>query len=262
MRFLIVAILATANAVAAPVTELKPAELGAFLARHEYVVVQLTSPDASCKYCVGADKGFNEAAGLPHKPGLAFARVQWSPWNKFPDLSKHITEVYGLPSQFVFHKGKVLKNVIGRPESGVALLANVDAVIADPSAPLPWMVAKPEAPAKPYSDSEQGVARLGIRRDFLMAVSAACGSKYPEHAQQYKDAVQAWRGANESGLKQADLLMITRTSRADASAMGPLVEAEKKNLQAWQTDKLGISQQKAPTMADCDKLTGSLATLP
>jgi hypothetical protein len=58
------------------------------------------------------------------------------------------------------------------------------------------------------------------------------------------------------------MLMLTRSSRADALVMRPLAEEEQRSLQAWQTGKLGISQQGAPTMADCDKFYSSLAGLP
>jgi hypothetical protein len=117
-----------------------------------------------------------------------------------------------------------------------------------------------EAPA--LSEADRAAVKLGIRRDFLTAVSGACGRKFPEHASNYDNAVQVWRNTNAAKLQQADTLMVSRTSRADADAMGPLLEEEKRTLQDWQTNKLGISQQKAPSIADCDKLTGSLATLP
>ena len=48
--------LAAAQAAARPVTELQPQQLEAFIARHEYVVVQLTSPDPGCGYCKGANR--------------------------------------------------------------------------------------------------------------------------------------------------------------------------------------------------------------
>ncbi|MRW88039.1 hypothetical protein GJ698_28585 [Pseudoduganella sp. FT26W] len=116
--------------------------------------------------------------------------------------------------------------------------------------------------AADLSDADRSAVKLGIRRDFLTAVSGACGRKFPEHASAYDSAVQAWRKANEAKPKQADVLMVSLTSRDDARAMGPLLEEEKRTLQDWQTNQLGISQQKAPSMADCDKLYASLATLP
>jgi hypothetical protein len=116
--------------------------------------------------------------------------------------------------------------------------------------------------AQAFDDADKTSIKLGVRRDFLTAVSGVCGRLFPEHAPQYQRAVQVWSKGNEAGLKQADTLMITRSSREDAQAMRPLLDEEKRTLQAWQTGKLGISQQKAPSIADCDKLYASLGTLP
>ena len=119
-----------------------------------------------------------------------------------------------------------------------------------------------QSPSSPYTSEEQRIARLGVRRDILSALAEACGSKFPEHAQQYRAAVQAWSGVNKATLDQADLLMVTRTSRADAKAMEPLIDAERKVLKAWQVNTMGISMQKAPAIGDCDKLAAGFASLP
>lgn len=255
-----------AMAEAVKVTELKPGDLAGFLARHHYAVVQLTSPNPSCTYCVGADRTFDQAAALPHRKGLVFARVQWSPWNKFPDFGPLITEVYGLPSHFVFQRAKVVSNVAGRPRSAEQLLANIDEAIDHPPPPRspagPAPDAAPEPLPAPLTDAEQRTTRLGVRQQFIAAVAEACGRKFPAHAQQYRAAVQAWSSANKAVLDQAAMLVITRSSRADAKAMAPLIDAEQKALQAWQADNMGIPMQKAPTMADCDKLTAGFASLP
>jgi hypothetical protein len=247
--------------VAAPVTELIPQELAAFVAKHEYVVVQMTSPDLNCGYCKGADDTFDRAAALPHEPKLVYARVQWKPWREIPDFGP-LVRVYGVPEQYVFRNGKALGGTGGRPASAAGLLTQVDQVIADPSFLRPKQEPVADQPVQPLSDTERASVKLGIRRDFLTAVSSACGRLFPTHKANYDGAVQSWRAANEAGLKQADVLMLTRTSRADALAMRPLAEEEKRSLQSWQTGKLGISQQGAPTMADCDKFYSSLAGLP
>lgn len=255
---------AAAQATAAPVTELKPPQLAAFIAAHEYVVVQLTSPDPGCGYCKGADRIFDQAAALPHQPPLAYARVQWTPWRQIPDFGKLMT-VYGVPTQYVFNKGKLLGDIAGRPTGAPAFLAKVDEVIADPPADRvavePQAVA-PEAPAAPLSEAEQGALRQMIRRDALKLVTGMCANRYPEHAKAYQDALQAWSGARQAKLNQAATLMLARTSRADAAAMGKLVDEERKAMQAWHTEKLGLSMQKAPTLGDCDKIAAGLKDLP
>ncbi|WP_445230588.1 thioredoxin family protein [Duganella rhizosphaerae] len=255
---------AAAQAAAAPVAELKPDQLAVYVAGHEYVVVQLTSPDPGCGYCKGADKIFDQAAAAPHRPALAYVRVQWSPWRQIPDFGK-LMPVYGVPMQYVFKQGKLLGDVSGRPAGAQDFLAKVDEVIADPPAnraAVEPAAATPEAPSAPLSDAEQGALRQMIRRDSLKLVTGMCASRYTEHAKMYQDALQAWSGARQAGLKQAATLMLARTSGADAAAMGKLVDAEQKAMQAWHTDKLGLSMQKAPTMADCDKIAAGLKDLP
>jgi len=256
--------LAAVQAAAGPVTELQPQQLAAFIAKHEYVVVQLTSPDPGCGYCKGADQTFDQAAALPHQPALAFVRVQWTPWRKIPDFSK-LMKVYGVPTQYVFNKGKLLGDISGRPPAAPAFLAKVDEVIADPPADrvaAEPQAAAPEAPSVPLSEAEQGALRQMIRRDALKLVTGMCASRFPDRAKAYQDALQAWSGARQAGLNQAATLMLARTSRADAAVMGKLVDAEQKSMQAWHTGKLGLSMQKAPAMADCDKIAAAMKDLP
>ena len=250
-----------AAAMAAPVVELKPEELAAFVAGNEYAVVQMTSPDPGCGYCKGADKLFDQAAALPHKRALAFGRVQWAPWRQIPDFGG-VIEVGWVPQQPVFLNGKLLGRVDGQQKSAAGLLAKIDEVIADPPvARLAREAPAPAKPAVPLSAAEQGTVRLGIRRDFLVSASRACGTRFPESASNYQQAVQTWRGVHDTRLKQSDLLLISR-SGDDAKATAALVDEEKRTLQAWQAGQLGISLQKAPAKADCDRMFASLASMP
>lgn len=266
-----------AGTQAATVTELKPIELGAFLARHEHAVVQLTSPNPSCKYCVGADLTFDQAAALARRPGLAFARVQWSPWNKYPDFSTLGFRVYAVPIQVVFRNARVVADLGGRPSSGADFLAKVEDAIdhppardtlvhllgptmpASPATPAAAAVPAPAAPAAtPYTDEQLRTVRLGIRGEALGVIAGACGRRFPARAQHYTDTVQAWRRANEAQLNQAALLAMTTGSRADMQA---LIDAEQGRLKSWQVDTLGIPMNKAPLQADCDKVVTGIAAM-
>ena len=259
MRWMLLAIAAWGGMATAAVKELRPDQLAAFVAAHEYAVVQMTSPDPGCGYCKGADKLFDQAAALPHKRALAFGRVQWTPWRQIPDFGG-VIEVGWVPQQPVFLNGKLLGRVDGQQKSAAGLLAKIDEVIADP--PVARLAREaPAKPAKPLSDTEKGAVRLGIRRDFLNSLSRACGGRFAERAANYQHAVQAWRGANEVRLKQADLLLVSR-SGGDAKAMAGLVDEEQQTLQTWQAGQLGIPMGKAPQVADCDKIFASLTSLP
>lgn len=246
------------------VLELKPQELAHYVASHELVVVQLTSPDPGCGYCKGADRVFDMAASLPHQPELSYVRVQWSPWRQIPDFGK-LMPVYGVPMQYVFGKGRLLGDISGRPSGATSFAAKVNEVIADPPvdrvAAAPQEAA-PEAPSAPLSDAERDALRQMVRRDMLKQGTGKCASRYPDHAKAYQDALQAWSSLHQPGLNQAATLMLARTTRADADAMRKLAEEEHGAVRAWHTDKLGLSLLKVPTMADCDKIAAGLKELP
>ena len=76
--------------VHAEVKNVLPEELPAYLKAHKNAVVQFTSPDEKCGYCIGADAAFNQFENI-NSGKFAFVRVQWSPWNKFPDIVKEIS---------------------------------------------------------------------------------------------------------------------------------------------------------------------------
>ncbi len=116
--------------------------------------------------------------------------------------------------------------------------------------------------ANPLSANEEKVARLMVRHDFLKAVSGACGRMFPAGAERYQQALQAWKTPKQPELDQAARLLLERSGPEHATEMAPLVEAEKKVLQAWQVDTLKISMQKAPQVGDCDLIAASLSTLP
>lgn len=83
----------------------------AYVQTHPHVVVQFTSPDAGCGPCVKAYAGF-DAASAAHDDKVKFARVQWSPWVRFP---KEI-ETYKLlavPARLAFINGKVVRKDFG-----------------------------------------------------------------------------------------------------------------------------------------------------
>lgn len=100
------------TATAAPVKELKPAEVAAFVAAHPYAIVQVTSPDRGCGDWVGADKAFDAAAAAATGKRFAFARAQHSPWRAMPDWGQLMT-IHGVPGEAVFRDGKQLGTVDG-----------------------------------------------------------------------------------------------------------------------------------------------------
>jgi serine protease inhibitor ecotin len=261
------AILASASAHAAPVTELSPDKLAAYVAKNELVVVQLTSPDPKCKYCVGADKTFDQAAAQATNPKMKFARVQWPVWHKMPNFAP-LFSATGIPRQLVFRGGKEMQSAGGRPENAQVLLQHIDEILALPAAPgkhyaatVPAAASGSAAPHTPMTAEQRDASRVMIRRDYLASVTQACATMFPKQAGQYQKALDQWRSPRKDKLSQGELLMVTRTSREDANETTLLAEAEQKTIKAWQVDKLGIPMDRAPQVKDCDKITASFESL-
>lgn len=97
----------------AEVEEVAANEIAAYVRAHPAVVVQFTSPDTGCGFCVGANKPFDEAEALAHGK-IKFARVQWSPWAKFPADIKSVYSGRGIPNQIVYKDGKAVGQHTGK----------------------------------------------------------------------------------------------------------------------------------------------------
>lgn len=264
---LAVAIVSAASAQAAPVTELSPDKLAAYVANNELVVVQLTSPDRKCKYCIGADQTFDQAAAQAKNPKMKFARVQWPVWHKMPNFAPLI-ESSGIPRQLVFRGGKEMQSAGGRPENAQVLLEHINAILALPPAPgkdYNATIAVPasagDTPHTPMTAAQQDATRVMIRRDFLAVVTQACSKMFPAQAGKYQKALDQWRSSRKDKLRQGELLLVTRVSREDAKETTGLAQAEKKTIMAWQVDKLGIPMDRPPQVKDCDKISSSLESL-
>jgi predicted DsbA family dithiol-disulfide isomerase len=95
---------AAAVVSASPVEAVAPAAIAAYIQSHPDVLVQFTSPDARCRYCVEAYPGF-DAAARTYGRAVKFARVEWTPWNQFP---KEVEALHGgyAPAQIAYRSGK------------------------------------------------------------------------------------------------------------------------------------------------------------
>ena len=248
-------------AYAAKVTELRPTEVDAFLSRPGFVVVQLTSPDRGCKYCIGADKTFDQAAAESTAPDTVFARVQWPVWHKAPNLGSRIG-IGGVPRQIVFKDGKEQRQAGGRPESASALLAHIDKIRQLPPAPGKDVTQEagperpPAAPQAPLSAAQQDVLRLYTRKDLFKELVAVCGKATPPKAAAYERALQTWTVAHAGPLNEAAMLKLSRTSREDASEETALAQREMRDMEAWMEKEMNITRTKGPDAQSC----GALAT--
>lgn len=253
---------------AARVQEVRIQDLAAFLAKNDTVVVQFTSPDRKCRYCIGADKAFDAAVAPASDPAIKYARVQWPVWHKFPDFGT-IQKPLGLPETLVFRRSQAIGSLMGKPDSGAGFLARVAQIQANPKSPKDLYrdeqapaPAAPAAPAAPMSAEEERLTRLLARKDLLGGIVSFCTASFPATGKGMGEAYAAWQASHKNALDQAALVMLARASRSDASAASALVREEQQRLQAWTAGSLGIAQDRKPTAADCDKIGRGLRSLP
>lgn len=243
------AALLSAGAAAAQVTELKPGEVADFVARHEYAIVQVTSPDRKCGYCIGADRKFDKMAAAPAGKRFAFARVQYSPWREIPDFGT-LMPVYGVPSQTVFHKGKRVGDAGIYYETVPKFYAQVDAALAGPKEPAP--APKPAPAPVAMNAAETADLRLMVRRDLLQATMDECSKRFPAGANRYHAAVKSWEAPRKDALDRGAMLFV-RGGHDPKQFAGEEIQA----LTQWMAG-LGIGAHKKQEAADCDRMVAAM----
>lgn len=87
------------------VEEVAPAAIEAWLKLNPNALVQFTSYDPGCRFCVESYQAFNSAARA-YADRIKFARVHWSRWLPFPEEVEKPYSVGGIPEQIVFKNGK------------------------------------------------------------------------------------------------------------------------------------------------------------
>jgi len=254
------------SAHAARVQEVSMRDLPAFLAKNDTVVVQFTSPDPKCRYCIGADKAYDNAVAPARDPKVKYVRVQWPVWYKFPDFGK-LPKPLGLPEQMVFRRGTAIGTVSGRLLEDGGFLAKVAQIQANPKEPKDFY--RPDAPpppdpnavpASPMSAEERRLTRLMARKDLLAGIVSYCG-RLPGDAAPLQEAFDGWTASHKSDLDRASLVMLGRSSRADAAATSAIVREETGTLSGW-TRGLGIAQDRNAGREDCDRIARGFAAMP
>lgn len=100
---------------ATAVDSIPPEAIESYLKNHSDVVVQFTSPDPNCSFCIASFAPFNEAA-LAHGRLAKFVRVQWSPWQAIPEKIQELYQVNAVPVQYAVRNGRVVGRYVGRLE--------------------------------------------------------------------------------------------------------------------------------------------------
>lgn len=87
------------------VEKVAPAAIEAWLKLNPNALVQFTSYDPGCRFCVESYQAFNSIARA-YAGRIKFARVHWSPWLPFPGEVEKPYSVGGIPEQIAFKNGK------------------------------------------------------------------------------------------------------------------------------------------------------------
>ena len=230
------------------------------------IVVQFTSFDPKCGYCRGQDNVFDAfAANQTSKAG--FARVQWAPWRPFPTLAMS-ESLYGVPTCYLFTSGRVVGEYIGRLTDLAKLSKlNADALEAkveprlDPAASQPPAVDKgpvARAAVAPLCDADRQARVRLARRDLARETIQRCAAANPAEAEAYRSALAGWQSRHQAELNQATLLMVTRSSPADAAdatdatEIATITETQARRLQ-------NEAPMSSPTPRGCGGLTSALS---
>ncbi|PTD95208.1 thioredoxin family protein [Pseudothauera lacus] len=261
---LVLTLAAGSTSAASDVVELQPGELSEFVSRHGRVVVQFTSPDRGCSYCIGADTSFDAVAALNQDDTLVFARVQWSPWRPFPS-SELGYELYGIPQQIVFRDGHPFGQVSGTPKDPEALLREL-AKIAETGSKVSFVPPRAAAPnpvvATPrgLDETERNAVSLLMRTMFIESLISTCATKYPEHTSGYTSAFSTWNQPHRDELDKAATVMLKHLQDDILSPDGPLSRSEERKMQAW-LKGIGVDMASPPAAADCSRIAQNLHTL-
>lgn len=264
ISLLLAASLACNIATAASVQDIRPQDLAAFLAKHDTVVVQFTSPDPKCRYCTDAAPAYARAVAPSRDPGIRFVRVQWPVWHKFPDFGT-LEKPLGLPEQMVYRRSEVIGSVSGMPAYSTAFLAEIQRIRDNPMKTADrhraWQQTG-HTRALAMSAEEEALSRLMIRKDVVGEIIAACSSRFPESAPELQRAYASWVQVQKPELDRAAVVVMTRNSSTDAQVMNAFVRTETWKLQDWSAKDLQIPKEGAAKAESCLKIARSLDSLP
>ena len=78
------------------------------------MVLQLSSYDRNCTYCMSGNVGFNALAEKEASKDVTFVRVAFQPWLKVgeSDFAKQFG-VAGIPDAFTFQDGRLVRRLHG-----------------------------------------------------------------------------------------------------------------------------------------------------
>lgn len=100
------------------VTAVAPADLSAWVRNSKgWVVLQLSSYDPKCTYCIPANPPFDALARSEGPSGISFARVAFQPWTSLSGNDFVVNyAVQGIPAYFTFKDGQLMRRHQGNAD--------------------------------------------------------------------------------------------------------------------------------------------------
>lgn len=235
------------------VTELQPSEVAAFVRQHPKVVIQFTSPDQRCGFCIGADELFTQGVAQSGKDGWKYARVQWPRWKEMPAFAPPV-KVTGVPDHQIYEGGAYKGSGGGRAKDAASLMASIENLGKRP---------RPTASAAAASNASEMTPeiRTGLRfyamRKVLGSTLHACERQHHDSKPVYADQLHGWGGSHAAELKLGTRAMLSVMNIDKHPFMDE--EARQTGLVRSNLVKLvGIVEGKPGTLEQCDKLAASL----
>ena len=240
------------------VTELKPEQFQAFIAKNPWAVVQFISSDMNCGYCIGAAYPFNSAARFRVDKSVPFARVQWpKPWRNIPNFGEAVS-VGAIPALFVFNKGKKVGGLDGKPQDRNAVFRAMNEGFEKVRTGASANASPAMHVTSTLNSGEQATLRLHLRHEYFQKINSYCSRQFPEQTSENSKSLAAWKASNQGKLDEAALLMLKRASQGVDVGFAALSSLELAHTNAWLVAKLGIPDNRAPQADDCVKMMGNL----
>lgn len=273
--------LGSGSAQAQPqVPEIAASDLSSYLKGNDKVVVLFTSPDPKCGFCVGADKGFEQAVGrLLSQGGEAaqwrYVKVQWPRWNQFPEPIKALG-VGGVPGRWAFVRASVVGTADGR-ELDIEHLSRgiVAAQTGQKWSPQPAPAKAAATAAAPFGKPTKeeldkafdpqnwlrpmypGWADIQGRRTYLVSLHRQCADRHPGSDARLKPMLNAW--AKQTFAVVMDLSQVGWLEREEGKQAVAAQEARFAQALHAQT---GLNRTDVLDEAACERLIQAGTAMP
>lgn len=230
------------------VVELQPSEVAPFIRQNPKVVVQFTSPDRGCGYCIGADKTFTEGVTQLGMDGWKYVRVQWPRWRDMPTFDAPV-KVSGVPDHQIYTDGAYKGSAGGRAKDAATLMASIEGKVNPPQ----------QAPAPLITDDLRKGLRAYALKQVLGQTLHECERNHYDNKPTFVSQMQAWSSANAVDLKLGTRAMLSTLGTKTHSYKDEMAREAQVTLIRLQKS-FGLEEGKPWPQEQCDALARQLDT--